>query len=68
MKSLLFLGNFGAGEIITTAEASRMVANGLDLTEVFAGSSEEPMTRAMAAQILYHTAQELESRKIDTIM
>ena len=59
---------FGAGEIITTAEASRMVANGLDLTETFAGSSEEPMTRAMAAQILYHTAQELESQKIDTIM
>ena len=31
-------------------------------------SPNEPMTRAMAAQILYHTAQELEARKNDTIM
>ena len=45
-----------------------MVANGLDLAETFAGSQEEPLTRAMAAQILYHTAQELEAQKIDTVI
>lgn len=59
---------FGAGEVITTAEAAVMVANGLDLTEVFAGSAEEPMTRAMAAKILYRTARKLEDQKIDTIV
>ena len=59
---------FGAGEVITTAEAAVMVANGLDLAETFAGSLEEPLTRAMAAKILYRTAQELEHQKIDTIV
>ena len=59
---------FGAGEIITTAEAAVMVANGLDLQEVFSGNGEEPVTRAMAAQILYRTAQELENQKLDTIV
>ena len=59
---------FDAGAVITTAEAAVMVANGLDLTEVFAGSAEEPMTRAMAAQILYHTFRELETQKIDTVV
>ena len=59
---------FGANEVITTAEAAVMVANGLDLAETFAGSQEEPMTRAMAAKVLYRTAQELENQKIDTII
>ena len=59
---------FGAGEIISTAEAAVMVANGLDLAETFAGSVDEPMTRAMAAKVLYRTAQELENQKIDTIV
>ena len=59
---------FGAGEIITTAEAAVMVANGLDLAQTFALSQEEPMTRAMAAKILYRTAQELENQKLDTIL
>ena len=30
---------FSAGEVITTAEAAVMVANGLDLTEVFSGDA-----------------------------
>ena len=59
---------FGAGEVITTAEAAVMVANGLDLQEVFAGSDEEALTRAMAAKILYRTAQKLEEQKIDTVV
>jgi hypothetical protein len=59
---------FGAGEVITTAEAAVMVANGLDLAETFSGSSEEPVTRAMAAQILYRADQELESQKMDSIL
>ena len=59
---------FGPAEIITTAEAAVMVANGLDLTETFAGDQEEPLTRAMAAKILYRTAKELENQKLDTIV
>lgn len=59
---------FGAREVITTAEAAVMVANGLDLTEVFSGDTSEALTRAMAAKILYRTAQELEARKIDTVV
>ena len=59
---------FGAGDIITTAEAAVMVANGLDLQEVFAGEEEEPMTRGMAAKILYRTSQKLEEQKLDTIV
>ena len=54
--------------MITTAEAAVLVCNGLDLAETFAGSQEEPMTRAMAAKILYRTAQELENQKIDTVI
>ena len=59
---------FRSAEVITTAEAAVMVANGLDLAETFAGSAEEPLTRAMAAKILYRTAQELEAQKIDTVV
>lgn len=59
---------FDADAVITTAEASLMVANGLDLTEVFAGSAEEPMTRAMAAELLYNTSRKMEARKLDTIV
>jgi len=59
---------FDSGAVITTAEAAVMVANGLDLTEVFSGSAEEPMTRAMAAQILYSTSRKLEEQKIDTVI
>ena len=59
---------FGAERGITTAEAALMVANGLDLREVFSGDAEEPLTRSQAAQILYKAAQELESRKLDTIV
>lgn len=59
---------FDAGAVITTAEAAVMVANALDLTETFAGEGSGPVTRAMAAKILYQTAQELEAQKIDTIV
>ena len=59
---------FDAGQLITTAEAAVMVANSLDLQEVFSGTGEEPLTRAMAAKVLYRTAQELENRKIDTVI
>ena len=59
---------FGAEEIIYTAEAGVMVANGLDLQEVFSGESTEPLTRAMAAKILYRTSQKLEEQKLDTVI
>ena len=59
---------FGADEVITTGEAAVMVANGVDLKEVFSGEGTEPMTRAMAAKLLYRTSQELETQKLDTIV
>jgi len=59
---------FDAGKVITTAEAAVMVANGLDLTETFAGSDEQALTRGLAAQILYNTSRELEAQKLDTVM
>lgn len=59
---------FGARDVITTAEAAAMVANGLDLQEVFSDDGEEPLTRGMAAKILYRTSQEREAQKMDTIV
>ena len=59
---------FDAGAVITTSEAAVMVANGLDLQEVFSGESTEPLTRAMAAKILYRTSQKLEEQKMDTVI
>jgi len=59
---------FEPNRIITTAEASTMIANGLDMTEVFSVSEETPVTRAMAAKVLYRTARELEAQKIDTVI
>lgn len=59
---------FAADEVITTAEAAVMVANGLDLAEVFSGSEEQPMTREVAAQMLYHASRKMEEQKLDTIV
>ena len=59
---------FEPGRIITTREASGMIANALELTEVFSGTENIPVTRSMAAMALYRTAQELENRKIDTVI
>ena len=59
---------FCAGEVITTAEAAVMVANGLDLQEVFSGNAEENLTRSMAAKLLYRTSRELEEKKMDTVL
>jgi hypothetical protein len=43
-------------------------AGGLELTEVFSGEGAEPLTRAMAAKILYSTSRKLEAQKLDTIV
>lgn len=51
---------------ITTAEAAAMISGALDLTEVFSGNGDLPVTRAMAAKVLYRTARELEARNADT--
>ena len=59
---------FGAEEIITTADAAVMVANALDIQETFSGDGQEPLTRAMAAKILYRTSQEQEAQKLDTVV
>jgi len=54
--------------VITTAEAAVMISNGLELAQTFAGGSEEPLTRAMAANALYRTARELAAQKMDTVV
>jgi hypothetical protein len=54
--------------IISTADAAVMITNALDLQETFAGDGEEPLTRAMAAKILYQTSRKLEAQKIDTVI
>ena len=59
---------FDAGRIITTDEAAVMIANGLDMTEVFSSTDNAPVTRSMAAMALYRTAKELENQKIDTVI
>ena len=59
---------FEPGRIITTREASSMIAGGLDLQQVFSGEEEIPVTRSMAAMALYRTAKELENQKIDTVI
>ena len=59
---------FQPDRVITTGEASVMISNALDLAEVFSGDQEMPLTRGAAAQILYQTARELESRKLDTVI
>ena len=59
---------FRAYAVITTGEARQMVGNGLDLTEVFSGDDTQPVTRAMAADMLYQASRELDARKIDTVV
>ena len=59
---------FEADRTVTTGEASVMIANALDLAEVFSSNEEAPVTRSMAAMALYRTAQELENQKIDTVI
>jgi VCBS repeat-containing protein len=59
---------FDADRIITTDEAAVMIANGLDMTEVFSSADTAPVTRSMAAMALYRTAKELENQKIDTVI
>ena len=59
---------FAANDIITTSDAAKMIANGLDLTETFAGTEEAPVTRAMVAKVLYRAVKELENRKLDTVV
>ena len=59
---------FDPYRVITTKEASVMIANALDLQEVFSSGDETAVTRAMAANALYRTARELESRKMDTVI
>lgn len=59
---------FQSDRVITAGEAAAMVSSALDLSEVFSGEQDTPMTRAMAARILYQTAREQEARKIDTVI
>ena len=59
---------FDAASVISTAEASLMAANGLNLQPVFAEDNAGPMTRALAAQLLYSTSRKLEKQKLDTVI
>ena len=61
---------FGAGEPITMTEVSQILLNALDLTaeETFAESSDTPLTRSDAAQILYQAVKTAEDKKIDSIL
>ena len=59
---------FGAQEWITGTEAAVMLENALDDTQAFAHLSQEPLTRAEAAQVLYHAARLQQERKIDTVV
>ena len=58
---------FGADNPITGQQAAVMLRNALD-KPVFAELTEEPLTRAEAAQVLYETAKLLEAQKIDTVV
>lgn len=60
---------FGAGEAITHTEAAGMLRNALDLTaeETFAQSTDTPVTREAAAQMLYQAAKLAEGQKMDEI-
>ena len=51
---------------ITAGEAAAMISGALDLAEVFSGTDDAPVTRAMAAKVLYRTARELEARNAGT--
>ena len=60
---------FGAGEAITHTEAAGMLRNALDLTaeETFAQSTDTPVTREAAAELLYRAAKLAEGQKLDEI-
>lgn len=60
---------FGAGEAITHTEAAGMLRNALDLTaeETFSQSTDTPVTREAAAELLYRAAKLAEGQKLDEI-
>ena len=61
------LETFGTENPITGTEAAVMLENALDQA-AFSGLTEEPLTRADAAQVLYEAAKLREARKIDTVV
>ena len=58
---------FAAENLITGQQAAVMLGNALD-KPVFGELTEEPLTRAEAARVLYETTKLLEARKIDTVV
>ena len=59
---------FGQDQIITGTEAAVMLENALDDADAFSGLTEEPLTRAEVAQVLYDAVKLRESRRIDTVV
>lgn len=61
---------FGANETITEAEVGILLQNALDLTaaEAFAETTDTPLTRGEAAQVLYQAVKTLESAKEEDIL
>ena len=61
---------FGANEAITGEEVSILLHNALDMTveEAFAESTDTPVTRGQAAQLLYQAVKTAQSRKLDQLV
>ena len=59
---------FGAELAITGTEAAVLLENALEDISAFGGLTEEPMTRARTAQILYEAAKLRQDQKSDTVV
>lgn len=58
---------FGEDAAITGTQAAVMLENALD-SDAFAGLTEQPLTRADAARILYEASKLRQAKKIDTVI
>jgi hypothetical protein len=61
---------FGANEVITEQEASVLLRNALNLTaeEAFAAQTDAPVSRGLAAQLLYQAVKTAQTQKIDRLV
>lgn len=58
---------FGEDAVITGTQAAVMLGNALD-SDAFADLTEQPLTRADTAQILYEASKLRQTKKIDTVI
>lgn len=61
---------FGANEVITEQEASVLLRNALNLTaeEAFAAQTDAPVSRGVAAQLLYQAVKTAQTQKNDRLV